>query len=108
MVGTDIMSNTYVTDITHYLDKNGELVTDMPSEAKQLASFLVLVIDSTTSGGSVYFDDSGIRCRGKRCTETVLSRLTELGDEIEWHCPICGQNGIIRNWKNTKWNQRKL
>jgi len=100
------MNETYVTDITHYLNEKGEL-TDMPSPAKKLASFLVLVIDSTTSVGSINYDDTGIRCRSKACSSSVLSRLTEDAEEIFWHCSVCGHNGIIRNWQNTKWDQRK-
>ena len=42
------MSGTYVTDITHYLDDDGELPTELPSPARKLASFLVLVIDEVT------------------------------------------------------------
>ena len=45
------MSNTYVTDITHYLDKNGELA-EMPGEARKLASFLVLLIERHYAGFS--------------------------------------------------------
>jgi len=100
------MSGTYVTDITHYLDERGELAT-MPSPAKKLANFLVLVIDSATSVGSTNYDDTGIRCRAEGCSGSVLSRLTEDAKEIHWHCPICGHNGVIRNWQNTKWDRRK-
>jgi len=99
------MSETYVTDITHYLDERGELA-NMPSPAKKLASFLVLLIDSTTSVGSANYDDTGIRCRTKGCSGSVLSGLTEDAAEILWHCPICGHNGVIRNWQNTKWDRR--
>lgn len=99
------MCETYVTDITHYLNEKGEL-TNMPTPAKQLASFLVLIIDSTTSVGSTNYDEAGIRCRAEGCSGSILSRLAEDGEEIHWHCPICGHNGVIRNWQNTKWDQR--
>jgi len=49
------MDGTYVTDITHYLDDSGEIGTT-PSPAKKPASFLALVIDSTTSTGSADYD----------------------------------------------------
>jgi len=100
------MGGTYVTDIRHYLDERGELVISMPSPAKKLASFLVLVIDSTPSLGSANYDDTGIRCRAKGCAGSVLSRLTDDATEIVWHCPICGHNGVIRDWQNTKWDRR--
>ena len=43
-----IEQGTYVTDITHYLDDQGEVSAEMPREARQLASFLVLVIDAAS------------------------------------------------------------
>jgi hypothetical protein len=39
------MSGTYVTDITHFLDDAGEIVANMPAEARQLASFITLLIE---------------------------------------------------------------
>lgn len=97
---------TYVTDITHYLDENGELML-LPGPARKLASFLTLLIEASTSAPSNQFQDSCIRCRTKACTGTILTMLLPGQDEINWHCPECGHNGVIRNWKNTKWNQLK-
>lgn len=45
------MKQTYVTDITHYLDETGELA-EMPGPARKLASLLVLLIDATSQVGS--------------------------------------------------------
>jgi hypothetical protein len=59
------MTGTYITDITHYLDEAGNLVKDMPSEAKQLASFLVLIVDAITLDCSEVFLDTEIPCRMK-------------------------------------------
>jgi hypothetical protein len=95
------MSETYVTDITHYLDKRGELA-NIPSPAKKLASFLVLLIDNTTSAGSANYDDTESRCRPEECCGAVLSRLNDDTKEILWHYPSCGHNGAILNWQNTK------
>lgn len=100
------MTNTLVTNITHYLNEKGEMA-EMPAAARKLASFLVLLIDQTTSVGSVNFDDTGIRCRAKKCEGFILSRITEDGEEIAWHCPVCGHNGVIRNWQNTKWDKSR-
>lgn len=106
IVESEPMSNTYITDIKHYLDEKGEMA-EMPAPARKLASFLVLLIDQTASVGSVDFNDTGIRCRAKKCDGFILSRITEDGEEIVWHCPVCGHNGVIRNWQKTKWDQSK-
>jgi len=101
------MSNTYVTDITHFLDKNGELA-EMPGEARQLASFLVLLIDVTTAQASPSHNhDTHIRCRAEACTGSIRASVASKGGEIVWHCPKCGHNGVIRNWQGTKWDQTR-
>jgi predicted RNA-binding Zn-ribbon protein involved in translation (DUF1610 family) len=95
----------YIMDITHFLDETGEIAADLEHPAASLASFLALIIDATTATGSSDFDEIGLRCRVDGCGGSILSRIDS--DEIIWHCPICGNNGIIRNWQDTKWNQRK-
>ncbi len=97
------MSGTYVTDITHYLDDDGELPAELPSPARKLASFLVLLIDSVTQDIPARAHDTHIRCRQDGCTGSIRASMN---DEISWSCPDCGHNGVIRNWRGTKWNQR--
>jgi predicted RNA-binding Zn-ribbon protein involved in translation (DUF1610 family) len=100
------MEGTYVTDITHFLDEQGELTPDMPGPARQLASFLVLLIDDATRNIPSRDHETRIRCRKRGCTGSIRASLTSSNDEISWHCPKCGHNGVIRNWQPTKWNQQ--
>jgi hypothetical protein len=100
------VSATYVTDITHYLDETGELM-QLPGPARKLASFLSLLIEAATGAPSSGEHDSGIRCRTKACRGTIRTSLLPGRDEISWDCQVCGHNGVIRNWNNTKWNQLK-
>lgn len=100
------MTGTYVTDIPHFLDDEGELVTTMPRPARQLASFLVLVIDAVTQAVPAHDHDTRIRCRKDACTGSIRASLRSTREEIVWHCPDCGHNGVIRNWRGTKWDQR--
>ena len=95
---------TYVTDITHFLDKTGEMPADLPKPAASLASFLVRIIQATTMTGSSEFDQIGLNCRIEGCTGSILSRLAQ--EEIIWFCTACEHNGVIRNWQATKWNRR--
>jgi len=99
------MSETYVTDITHYLDEAGELAK-MPEPARKLASFLVLLIDATTQAFPAGDYDTRIRCRKTACTGSIRTSLASMADAISWYCPKCRHNGIIRNWQDTKWNQK--
>ena len=97
---------TYVTDITHYLDDQGEVSAEMPREARQLASFLVLVIDAASRNVPSDNQDISIRCRKADCTGSIRGSLVSPNGEIAWFCPDCGHNGVIRNWQGTKWNQQ--
>ena len=99
------MTGTYVTDITHFLDDDGELVTEIPSPARQLASFLVLIIDAVTQAMPARSHDTRIRCGKTACTGSIHASLMSPQEEIVWYCPDCGHNGVIRNWQGTKWNQ---
>ena len=101
---TAAASGTYVTDISHYLDETGELAP-LPGPASKLASFLTLLIEAATGAPSAGDHGSGIRCRTKACRGTIRTSLQSGHDEISWHFQVCGHNGVIRNWNNTKWNQ---
>jgi len=101
------MTDTYITNITHYLDGQGNLVKKMPGPARKLASFLVLIIDTITPHCSEVFTDTEIPCRKKGCFGMILARFVPDSENITWHCPNCSQNGVIRNWQNTKWDQRQ-
>ena len=84
------MSGTYVTDVTHYLNEAGELA-DMPSPARKLASFLILLIDETTQAVPAEDYDIHIRCRKAACTGSIRTSLASVDDEIFWQCPNCGR-----------------
>jgi len=98
------MSGTHVTDITHCLDNTGELA-EMPSPARKLASYLVLLVDATSQVFPVSDLDTNIRCRMDACRGSIRASFTSINEEIVWHCPDCGHYGVIRNWQGTKWNQ---
>ena len=100
------MTGTFVTDITHYLDDDGELPVEMPGPARKLASFLALVIDATSQDIPADNHNTNIRCRQDGCTGSIRASLMSVNDEITWSCPVCSHNGVIRNWQGTKWNQQ--
>ena len=74
------MSGTYVTDITHFLDDVGELVGEMPSPSRKLASFLVLLIDAVTQTVPARDHDTRIRCRTEACTGSIQASLASPKD----------------------------
>lgn len=98
------VAKTYVTDITHFLDADGELA-EMPRPARRLASFLVLLIDATTQTVPARDYDTRIRCRTSDCMGSIQASVPTRNEKIVWHCPRCGHNGVISNWQGTKWDQ---
>ena len=96
--------STYVVELRHYLDEAGEIVTDMPPEARQLASFFALIVDEASGGTLLKVLNLSVRCRGEGCAAKIRARC-ELPDELLWQCPTCDNSGIIRNWSGTKWDR---
>ena len=98
--------STYVTDLRHFLDDDGEIVSDMPMKARQLASFLVLIVDEASIFVPSKAAELSLRCRSEGCPAQILAHRKS-SDEIVWHCTTCDQNGVIRNWSGTKWDRRQ-
>lgn len=94
----------YVTDLRHFLDDDGEIASDMSSEARQLASFLALIVDEASGFAPSKAEELRLRCRSAGCTAQILA-IRESNGDISWHCLVCDQNGVIRNWSGTKWDR---
>lgn len=57
----------FISNITHFHDEIGNVPKQMQKEARELASFLVLVIDTTTNSLSPRWTVNEIRCFEKGC-----------------------------------------
>lgn len=95
----------YNTNFQHYLDQDGNIPTDMPKEARELANFLALLIDDASTGD--YDAEPSIRYIEKGCEGLIVPALIEDNDEIYWVCVKCKTKGVISNWRNTKWDNSK-
>ena len=94
----------YISNITHFLDELGNIPKQMPREARELASFLALVIDTTTKNIPSVLTETDIRCFESGCQGAIRSELLAKGDEIHWKCSKCQNEGKISHWKGTRWN----
>jgi len=99
------MSNTWVTDLRHYLTTSGAMA-EMPPRARRLGEYFAsIVVDATTR-----IDDlPTVRCRRRpghrRCPGIVISYPSvDEHDGIHWHCPVCRDHGIITGWQGTFWD----
>jgi len=99
------MGNTYIVDLRHYLTPSGAMA-ELPGPARILAEYFAsIVFDATTN-----LDEApSVRCRRRpgrqRCAGIVMSYPSpEEDDRIDWYCPVCNDNGIIRGWRGTLWD----
>lgn len=104
------MESAYIMDLTHYLDDNGEIPKDIHRDAREMGSFLALVVDMVTV---VYPEtdtgvETGIRCRIQGCTGEIIGALDNPDEEIHWFCIECGHHGTISNWQGSKWDNTGL
>ena len=97
----------YITTITHFLDDSWNIPKQMPREARELASFFALVIDTTTKISSSTLTPTYIRCFESGCLGTIRSELVVNGSEIHWKCSKCQNEGRISHWQKTRWNNNR-
>ena len=90
----------------HFLDESGNIPKQMPKEARELASFMALVVDTTTKSCPSILTQTDIRCFKKKCEGLIKSEILGKNDEIHWKCSKCQNEGIISGWKLTKWDNR--
>jgi hypothetical protein len=76
----------YITNMQHFLDETGSIPKQMPKEARELASFLALVVDSTTKNNPQTLTSTDIRCFEKGCQGTTRVEILRSSNEIHWMC----------------------
>jgi hypothetical protein len=96
----------YISQMPHFLDDKGNIPTEMPKQARELASFLALVIDATTKKSPFSLTETEIRCFKKGCQGLIKSEVLKESNEIHWVCSKCPNEGRISDWKLTKWDNR--
>jgi hypothetical protein len=94
--------------MTHFLDEKGNIPKVMPREAREIASFFALVIDTTTKNPPSKLTSTDIRCFEKGCPGTTRVEILRSSSEIHWMCSRCQNEGRISHWQGTRWNNSKL
>jgi hypothetical protein len=102
------MRYTLVTELEDFLDGDGKL-EDQPAPGINLALFLGSIVAWVTRLHSTTPDRTNVLCHrkpgNKRCLGEIVAVLDEIDCSISWKCPLCGDNGIIRGWKDTPWDR---
>ena len=90
----------------HFLDESGNIPREMPKGARELASFMALVVDTTTKSCPSILTQTDIRCFKKKCDGMIKTTLRRENEEIQWYCLKCDNEGVISKWQKTKWDNR--
>jgi hypothetical protein len=96
----------YISNMQHFLDEAGNIPKQMPKEARELASFMALVVDTTTQSCPQTLISTDIRCFKKGCQGLIKSEIFSKNNEIHWVCSKCQNEGVISEWQKTKWDNK--
>jgi len=96
----------WVIDLRHFLAPSGAIAAELSAPGRRLAEYFASIVVDATSNLD---DPPSVRCRRRpgrrRCTGTIYSvpSIEDLA-AIDWHCPVCGDYGVIRGWEGTLWD----
>jgi hypothetical protein len=101
------LSDTWITDLTHFLDEKGRIAPER-GPARRMAEFLTSIVAMVSRPELVIPQEYRVRCRRrpgrKPCPGIIKADLDPETEDVDWWCPVCGDNGYIRNWKGTAWD----
>jgi len=101
------MGDTWVTDLTHFLREDGS-IAPASGPARKLAEHLGSIVACVTGRTGCARRLMSVQCRRrprrKKCPGKIEAGIDRETVEIIWHCPICSDNGYIRNWQGTMWD----
>jgi len=95
------VADTWSIDLRHYLTPAGTLAA-LPARGRVLAEYFTQIV----AQGSNFGAPIALRCRRRprrRPCAGVLEICLDL-DGMVWQCPVCGDNGVIRGWQRTFWD----
>lgn len=103
------MGDTWVTDMRHFLDERGDLAA-MPAPALKLALHLGSIVGWMTSRSIEGPERTNVSCRRSPgrvpCRGEIHALFEARGGAILWECPLCGDNGRIDGWQESRWDRR--
>ena len=99
---------SYITDLTHFLTKDGRLAA-LKGQGKRFAEFLTQVVAYASAPPTLQTSASRVSCVGvpgrKRCEGTIEAGIAFDTRAVHWHCSVCGNRGTISNWQGTFWDR---
>ena len=101
------MANTWITDMTHFLDAEGRIAAQLLS--RRLIHHLGSIVAAVTSESAETSRELKIKCRRKPdrkpCPGTIHAGFEPGTSNIIWHCPSCEDRGVIHHWQGAPWDK---
>lgn len=96
-------ARAYVTDLQHFLDEEGRLVSGGPGK---LGAYLACVAELGSLLPLGAAGTTGARCAlpGQRACGAPLWLHRQAHDTLAWECGACGARGVIRGWAGTRFD----
>ncbi len=94
--------NTWVTDMTHFLDVL-DPGADVAAPARKLGAFFGQIVHAMTCHPRSHPRDTRLPCRRSRCPGKIRALLEGLVT-LRWFCDMCDDQGVISNWRATPWD----
>ena len=98
-----------ISDLRHFLDEKGALPDGIPAPAEKLANHLGAIVAAATSTEDVFQLETPVPCRmrpyRRQCVGFIRAGFQVPENSITWHCPVCGDEGIISGWEKTMWDR---
>jgi hypothetical protein len=97
------MGDTWITNLRHFLDEDGDIPGGIPPKARNLAEFLGRLVEAITG------DTNGPRCRRRPgellVGDTSPGELTRELTKSAGTARLATINGAISGWEKTKWDR---
>jgi len=95
----------YITNMLHFLDENGDIPKKMPKEARELAGFVAMVVDHTTTiDEDSDPNENKLTCMEKGCSGKITTQFLHPNNEIHWKCDSCDFEGVVSHWEGSRWD----
>lgn len=100
---------------TSFTSTEEEIVSENKADSEidyRRTEFLGAIVSASTFAPPGDEIDTNLRCRKrperKQCHGLIRVQLQEEPVELRWWCPVCGDGGVIHNWKGIPWKRTHL
>ena len=99
------MGEIWIADISSFDAPDGP--TSRGRNANKVR-FLGQIVSAASLMATGEYQVSSVQCRRRpqrrRCPGKIRLGRDPDSDEVHWTCPVCGDRGVVTNWRDTRWD----